>query len=45
MYEIFDEKGNSIDLVNEDVLELMKNEGFIKVNYKIYNTITGERVK
>ena len=45
MYEIFDEKGISIDLVNEDVLNMMKERGLIKANYKIYNTVTGERVK
>ena len=45
MYEIFDGNGNSVDLVELEVLELFKKGGMIKPDYKIFNTITGERIK
>lgn len=45
MYEIFDGNGNSVDLVEPEVLELFMKGGEIKPNYKIFNTLTGERIK
>lgn len=45
MYEIFNEQNQSIDLVDESMLELLREKGEIKPNYKIYNTLTGERIK
>lgn len=45
MFDIYERGGAKIASVNEDELYKLRKEGIIKVTDKIYDTITGERIK